>query len=107
MSTPPKPSCPTEVDFPRFWKTRWDIITFDLERQREQEALDACTGPGNCHGCLSWCTFCGSVHDVCHVLEWPDRCDIHQRHPAKPKANPAQLVLAFEQLADDVHAARP
>lgn len=51
-----------------------------------------------CHGPLAWCSFCGPVHDVCDVTEWPDRCDCHERYPeeVKPFLGPyRQLNLPF------------
>jgi hypothetical protein len=53
----------------------------------------ACPGEGKCHGCVSWCDYCGDVKEVCDA-EWPDRCDRHQRYPTKPeppKPDPNQL----------------
>lgn len=83
-----------DLDFPLFWKTRWDIIGYDREREERERADRECTGLGNCHGCLSWCVHCGNVGDMCHVSEWPERCDIHERYPEPPPGpDPNQLVL--------------
>jgi len=56
---------------------------------------DPCPGEGTCHGCRSWCDWCGDVKDVCDA-EWPHRCDTHKRYPEMPehlKPNPNQLFL--------------
>jgi RNA polymerase sigma factor (sigma-70 family) len=34
-----------------------------------------CGGPGSCHGCLSWCAWCGSVGQSCDF----DGCDQHRQ----------------------------
>lgn len=90
------------IDYPHVWKTRWDIIGYDREEEEREKAakeraraLLECAGPGNCHGSLSWCPYCGDVVDVCHVFEWPDRCDMHERYPAPPEPDSRQLVLVF------------
>lgn len=44
-----------------------------------------CPGLGRCHGCLSWCPACGNVKDMCFV-EWPGRCDQHQKYPKRPES---------------------
>lgn len=38
---------------------------------------DPCPGEGRCHGCLSWCSWCGDVSRTC---DDPD-CDTHRRLP--------------------------
>lgn len=88
------------IVFPRAPATRWEAINYDHEEEERQEEAErlreaerACTGEGNCHGCLKWCLFCGDVGDVCNVREWPDRCDCHERYPAKPEPDPNQLLL--------------
>lgn len=36
---------------------------------------EECTGQGTCHGCLGWCSICGTVS---HVCDFPE-CDWHRR----------------------------
>lgn len=36
---------------------------------------DGCPGGGKCHGCTSWCSWCGNVSRVCDD-PW---CDTHRR----------------------------
>lgn len=79
-----------------FWENRWDLIASDPEDEELREDLARCTGPGKCHGCLKWCTFCGDVSDMCDVTEWPHRCDQHERYPQRPLPDPRQLVLFAE-----------
>lgn len=80
--------------FAQHWKTRWDLIATDPEEEELREDLERCAGRGNCHGCLSWCALCGDVSNVCHIFEWPDYCDQHERYPESgPGGNPCQLVF--------------
>ena len=37
-------------------------------------SIEACPGPGRCHGCVSWCDDCGDVGDVCNAIA----CDRHR-----------------------------
>lgn len=55
----------------RFWK--------DIQLRQAKE----CPGPNSCHGSIGWCVLCGKVGDTCDV-EWPYRCDVHERRPEKP-----------------------
>ncbi len=94
-----------EIWFPDVWQTRWDLINFDREAEEEaqekrelEEAIRACPGDGACHGCLQWCRFCGDVGEVCDVREWPQRCDCHERYPAKPEPDPNQLLLFEDEV---------
>lgn len=77
-----------------WWRSCWDIIGFVPEPYEPPP----CPGEGNCHGCLAWCEFCGSVSDVCHVKTWPNRCDTHERWPEKPTPDPRQLWLFPEDV---------
>ncbi len=87
-----------ELDYPLFWKTRWDIIGYDREEEERKRQIEECEGFGNCHGCLAWCAFCGDVDDMCDVTDWPDRCDTHKRYPAPPPGpDPRQLVLFVDE----------
>ncbi len=36
---------------------------------------DVCPGEGRCHGCLSWCAWCGTVGGVCDSER--GSCDCH------------------------------
>lgn len=86
------------VVFPWHAATRWDAILYDHEEERRLEEDRACTGEGNCHGCLKWCVYCGDVANVCNVYEWPDRCDCHERNPKKPETDPNQLLLFEDEV---------
>lgn len=87
-----------EVEFVRSWRTRWDLLVGDPERERYFAALHECEGAGNCHGCLGWCAICGDVSNVCHVRTWPERCDEHQRYPEPPPPpDPSQLQFVFAE----------
>ncbi len=57
-------------------KTRWGIILYVYTPPKEE----ACPGEGRCHGCVSWCVWCGTVSNVCDANEWP-------------KPDPRQLYL--------------
>lgn len=48
-----------------------------------RQQVKDCTGEGHCHGSIGWCPCCGDVGEVCDV-EWPYRCDVHERYPEKP-----------------------
>jgi hypothetical protein len=50
---------------------------------------DECTGAGNCHGCVRWCSRCGDVAHVCDMRLRGERCD---EHPVPPSV--AELRLA-------------
>lgn len=82
---------PPLSDSPFRPKTRWEVIAYVYVPSKPSP----CLGAGKCHGCLSWCEWCGDVKDTCDV-EWPHRCDTHKRYPNRPelpKADPRQLVL--------------
>jgi hypothetical protein len=88
-----------ELDFPLFWKTRWDLLRDNRAEQELDRAKKECTGLGNCHGCLSWCPYCGDVGDMCNVTKWPERCDEHNRYPLPPPgSDPRQLVLFEDEV---------
>jgi hypothetical protein len=43
-----------------------------------------CPGKGRCHGCMDWCSICGSVRHVCDVRLEGRRCDEHPVPPDWP-----------------------
>src|SRR6478609_6925149 len=61
---------------------------------------DECPGVGLCHGCLDWCSTCGTVRHVCDMRFRGKRCDAHPTPPewhvlrAERKAAEAQLAKA-------------
>lgn len=60
--------------------------------------IDACPGPGKCHGPLVWCDNCGNVRHICDTRLRDERCDAHAAPPtpgeiaARRKAAEAKLA---------------
>ena len=40
-----------------------------------EDLTDGCPGIGRCHGCMSWCDYCGDVAGICDGdVCWQHRC---------------------------------
>lgn len=57
---------------------------------------DECTGAGNCHGCLKWCSVCGDVTHTCDMRLRGERCDEHPIPPKWPTLRAARKAAERE-----------
>lgn len=68
---------------PKGWRTWWELLVVERPAEPAPDP-EECTGFGNCHGCLKWCSFCGDVSDMCDGDEGPPGspgCDTHHKYP--------------------------
>lgn len=81
---------------PKGWKTWFDLLLFEPPREPEPSWMD-CPGTGHCHGCMTWCAWCGGTKEMCSAdrgLPGSLGCDIHRKYPPPPlQPDPRQLIL--------------